>query len=42
MIGTLAFVGLMMLAEAAIVWLVYCAGYTSGWFSGWEDRGPHS
>jgi hypothetical protein len=38
MIGTLAFVALMMLAEVAVVWLAYCAGHTAGWFEGWEDR----
>jgi len=40
MIGTLAFVGLMMLAEVVIVWLAYYAGHTAGWFDGWEDRRP--
>jgi hypothetical protein len=38
MIGTLAFVGLMMLAEAVIVWLAYQMGFSNGWVSGLDKR----
>lgn len=39
MINTLTFVGVVMLAEVAIVWLAYCMGFQNGWLNGWDQRG---
>lgn len=36
--NTFVFVGLVMLAEAWIVWMAYTVGHHSGWLDGWEER----
>jgi hypothetical protein len=36
--NTLVFVGLVMAAEAWIVWLAYCMGFNNGWLDGWDER----
>ena len=38
MISTLAFVGVMLLVEVAIVCMAYLMGHANGWIAGWEDR----
>jgi hypothetical protein len=36
--NTVAFVGLLMLAEVYVVWIAYSLGYASGWLEGMESR----
>jgi hypothetical protein len=38
MISTITFLGVLMLAEAAVVWLAYCMGHSVGWCEGAENR----
>ncbi len=39
MINTLTFIALVIIAEAAIVWLAYTMGWQTGWLDGWDERG---
>jgi hypothetical protein len=36
--NTLVFVGLVMAAEAWIVWLAYCMGVNNGWLDAMDRR----